>query len=39
MMVGDNLYGDLNLEKAVKILEDEKRMIMEKKKPERETDS
>jgi NADH-quinone oxidoreductase subunit E len=31
MMVGDNLHGDLNLEKAVKILEDEKRMIMEKK--------
>jgi NADH-quinone oxidoreductase subunit E len=29
MMVGDNLYGELTLEKAVRILEEEKRMVME----------
>ena len=29
MMVGDNIYGELTLEKAVAILEDEKRMVLE----------
>lgn len=33
MMVGDNLYGELTREKAVQVLEEEKKMVMKKEMP------